>query len=242
MSEELIRRVPLFATLPQHEIAHLANSLRHFDFPTNTIIFHEGRKEDHFYILIEGHVEIIKAQGTPDERLLGVRSAVSFIGDMSLFSQDGKHTASVRALTPLNVLEMTRADFDQLLHRQPLLAYEMVRVMSTRLQDSENLTIHDLQIKNQELTQAYNELRAAHEQIVEKEKLERELAVAREIQQSILPRMLPDVKRFDFGGKMSPTRAVAGDFYDVIWLAPDQIGLVVGDVSDKGVPASLFMA
>jgi serine phosphatase RsbU (regulator of sigma subunit) len=242
MSEELIRRVPLFATLPQHEIAHLANSLRHFDFPTNTIIFHEGRKEDHFYILIEGQVEIIKAQGTPDERLLGVRSAVSFIGEMSLFSQDGKHTASVRALTPLNVLEMTRLDFDQLLHRQPLLAYEMVRVMSTRLQDSENLTIHDLQIKNQELTQAYNELRAAHVQIVEKEKLERELAVAREIQQSILPRTLPDIKGLDFGAKMSPTRAVAGDFYDMIWLGPDEIGLIVGDVSDKGVPASLFMA
>ncbi len=242
MTEHLISRVPLFASLPKHEIAHLAKSLRPFEFPIDTIIFHEGRREDHFYILIDGQVEIIKALSTPDERLLGVREAVSFIGEMSLFSVDGKHTASVRALTPLHLLEMTRVDFDALLHRQPKLAYEMVRVLSTRLQDSEDLTIRDLQDKNQQLTVAYNELRAAHEQIVEKEKLERELAVAREIQQSILPRELPQVKGFDFGGKMMPTRAVAGDFFDMIWLGPDQIGLIVGDVSDKGVPASLFMA
>jgi serine phosphatase RsbU (regulator of sigma subunit) len=242
MTEQLIGRVPLFASLPRQEITLLANSLRPFEFPAGTILFHENRIEDHFYILMDGDVEVIKSLGTPDERLLGVREAVSFIGEMSLFNREGKHTASVRALTPLHVLEMTRLEFDQLLHRQPLLAYEMVRVMSTRLQDSENATIHDLQIKNKELTQAYNDLKAAHEQIVEKEKLERELAVAREIQQSILPRTLPDVKGLDFGGKMSPTRAVAGDFFDLIWLGPDEIGIVVGDVSDKGVPASLFMA
>jgi serine phosphatase RsbU (regulator of sigma subunit) len=242
MTEELIGRVPLFTSLPQPEIAHLAHSLRPFEFPAGTILFHEDRIEDHFYILMEGEVEVITSLGTSDERLLGVREAVSFIGEMSLFNREGKHTASVRALSPLHVLEMTRLEFDQLLHRQPLLAYEMVRVMSTRLQESENATIHDLQLKNQELTQAYNDLKAAHLQIVEKEKLERELAVAREIQQSILPRTLPDVKGLDFGGKMSPTRAVAGDFYDMIWLSPDEIGIVVGDVSDKGVPASLFMA
>jgi serine phosphatase RsbU (regulator of sigma subunit) len=242
MTEQLIGRVPLFATLPQHEISYLANTLHPFEFQAGAILFHENQVEEHFYILVDGQIEIIKALGTPDERLLGVRVPGSFIGEMSLFNRKGQHTASVRALTPLRVLEMTRLEFDELLHRQPLLAYEMVRVMSTRLQDSENATIHDLQIKNQELTQAYNELKAAHEQIVEKEKLERELAVAREIQQSILPRTLPDVKGLDFGGKMSPTRAVAGDFYDVIWLGPDEIGIVVGDVSDKGVPASLFMA
>ncbi len=242
MKELLIGQVPLFASLPRHEIQHLAEALRECEFPANALLFNEGENADRFFILLDGQIEIIKALGTPDERLLAVREPGSFIGEMSLFSRDGRRTASVRSRTPLQLLEMSRAEFDALLHRQPSLAYEMVRVLSMRLNESENATIRDLQEKNRQLTQAYEELKAAHEQIVEKEELERELAVAREIQQSILPRVLPRLAGFDFGVRMVPTRAVGGDFFDFIPLGDEQLGIAVGDVSDKGVPAAIFMA
>ncbi len=79
-------------------------------------------------------------------------------------------------------------------------------------------------------------------QIIEKEKLEHELEISRQMQLSILPEVLPKPTNSNFGAKMVPARAVGGDFYDVIPLPNHRYGIVLGDVSDKGVPASLFMA
>jgi serine phosphatase RsbU (regulator of sigma subunit) len=242
MDTGLISRIPLFAALPASDIQHLADTLRACEISEKTILFSEGGREDFFYILMDGQAEVIKALGTQDERLLGVREKGALIGEMSLFTPGSYHTASVRALTPLKLLQMTRADFDSLLHRQPTLAYEVVRMMSQRLEHSENSTILDLQEKNTQLTQAYHELKAAQAQIIEKEKLEHELQIARHIQLSILPQQLPQHARFDCGALMIPAQAVGGDFYDLIPLRGNCLGVVVGDVSDKGVPAALFMA
>ena len=85
-------------------------------------------------------------------------------------------------------------------------------------------------------------LQAAQAQIIEKERLEQELQVAYEIQISILPRTLPHLPGYDFGARMVPARTVGGDFFDVILLSNDQVGIAVGDVTDKGVPAAIFMA
>jgi serine phosphatase RsbU (regulator of sigma subunit) len=242
MSRDLISQVTLFASLPRGETEYLAGALRPREFPDNALLFREGMPGDVFYILLEGQVEVIKALGTDAERLLGIREMGSFLGEMSLFSRDGCHTASVRARTPLRVLEMTRADLDGLLNRQPLLAYEMVRVLTRRLDESENITIHDLLEKNRQLKRAYDELKAAQAQLIEKERLEAELDVARTIQRSILPRARPRLPGFDLGTLIEPMRSVGGDFYDFIPLGGDRMGIVVGDVSGHGVPAAIFMA
>jgi len=197
---------------------------------------------DRFYILLDGQVEIIKAYGTGDERLLGVRNPGTFIGEMSLFNKLGTHSASVRARTPITLLEMTRGEFDDLLHRQPEMGYDMVGVLSKRLNESENATIRDLRQKNIQLTHAYQELKDAQEQLVEKEKMEHELELARIIQMSILPRNPPERPGYQFEALIEPMRAVGGDFYDFIHLEKNRIGVAVGDVSDHGVPAALFMA
>jgi phosphoserine phosphatase RsbU/P len=241
MIDHVLRQVPLFAELPQAEIEHLAATLRSSQLAPGTILLREGHSDDRFYVLVEGEVEIVKALDTPDERLVGVRGAGSALGEMSLFSEDGCHTASVRALTEVRLLEMTRTQFDELLRRQPGLAYAVVRLTSRRLAESENATIQDLREKNRQLTIAYQELKAAQAQIIEKEKLEHELDIARKIQHSILPQAHPVAQSFDFGALMIPARAVGGDFYDLIRLGSDRIGVVVGDVCDKGVPAALFM-
>jgi serine phosphatase RsbU (regulator of sigma subunit) len=73
-------------------------------------------------------------------------------------------------------------------------------------------------------------------------KMEAELDFAREVQRSILPGELPRKTGCDFGALMIPARAVGGDFYAFIELDEQRVGIAVGDVSDKGVPAALFMA
>jgi sigma-B regulation protein RsbU (phosphoserine phosphatase) len=137
---------------------------------------------------------------------------------------------------------MTRAEFDDLIHRQPTLAYSMSAALTRRLDSSHNRAMHELIEINRELVKAYDELKAAHEQIVEKEKLERELDVARRIQHSILPDTMPSVSGFDFSAVMIPTRAVGGDLYDFVRIDQSHVGLAIADVSDKGVPAAIFMA
>jgi len=242
MRSSTLRKIPLFSSLPLNEIKYLASMLVPYKYPAGHVLFHEGSLEEEFYILLEGEVEILKSVGTSDERSLGVRKAVSLLGEMSLFSHDGYRTATVRSLTTLDLFKMDRTEFDALLHRQPQLAYELVGLLSNRLEDSENLTIIELKEKNERLRSAYKELKAAQKQIIEKEKLEHELELSGHIQQSILPRSLPKRHGFDFGASMIPAHAVGGDFYTFLALDKNRVGIVVGDVCDKGVPAALFMS
>jgi len=72
--------------------------------------------------------------------------------------------------------------------------------------------------------------------------LRAEMEIARQTQRSILPGRLPRHPSFDFGSLITPARAVGGDFYDFIRLDRNRLALVIGDVSDKGLPAALFMA
>lgn len=77
------------------------------------------------------------------------------------------------------------------------------------------------------------------------ESIQNELDIAARIQREILPLEFPpfpQVKEIDLFAQMIPARAVGGDFYDFFLLDEDRVGLVIGDVSGKGVPASLFMA
>ena len=71
--------------------------------------------------------------------------------------------------------------------------------------------------------------------------LQNELDVASKMQQSILPTQFPEGEKFELFGSMEPARNVGGDFFDVLTLDNDNVGLAIADVSDKGVPAALFM-
>ena len=78
----------------------------------------------------------------------------------------------------------------------------------------------------------------------QKERMETELNIATEIQAGTLPKnfpLYPERKEFDVYASMDPAREVGGDFYDIFLIDDDHLALVVGDVSDKGVPAALFM-
>ena len=81
----------------------------------------------------------------------------------------------------------------------------------------------------------------AHE-AAERERLEQEMRVATLIQQQFLPRELPKLAQWQIAAYYGPARAVGGDFYDFIEMRDGRIGIAVGDVTDKGVPAALVMA
>jgi CRP-like cAMP-binding protein len=78
MKQDMLARVPFFAELPPDEIDYLAASLRACELPAGTLLFQEDRLADKFYIVLDGQVEIIKALGTGDERMLGLRGPAPF--------------------------------------------------------------------------------------------------------------------------------------------------------------------
>jgi len=238
----IIRQVPLFSRLDSPEIGLLTTILHERQIPAGTLLFREGDAGDRFYVILDGEVSVIKALGTSDELLIATRRAGEFFGEMSLIEPDGLRTASIRAATSLRMLEMARSDFDAMIHQCPALGCGIIRVLSLRLNEAHNATIANLREKNRQLSQAYEELKAAHAQIIEKERMEKELETARWIQQSILPPTLPRLPGFDLGALLTPARAVGGDLYDLFPIGPDHLGVVIGDASDKGVPAAIFMA
>jgi phosphoserine phosphatase RsbU/P len=81
-----------------------------------------------------------------------------------------------------------------------------------------------------------------HEHLVEKKRLEGQLEVARQVQLALLPSRNPELAGFDISAYNFPTEEVSGDYYDFVPLYEDQLGIVVADVSGKGVPAALLMA
>ena len=119
--------------------------------------------------------------------------------------------------------------------------------LSNRLSEQDYST-EDRRLLYTLATQAAPALRVAQlarQQQVEarqRERLEQELRVARIIQQTLLPKELPTMAGWQVAAHWQPARAVSGDFYDFVTFPDGRLGVAVGDVTDKGVPAALVMA
>lgn len=93
-----------------------------------------------------------------------------------------------------------------------------------------------LALENAELTESIRR------EIAQRERLDRELEIAREVQQRLFPQTLPVVKGLEFAGYCRPALGVGGDYYDFIRLQDGCLGVAIGDVSGKGIAAALMMA
>jgi phosphoserine phosphatase RsbU/P len=83
---------------------------------------------------------------------------------------------------------------------------------------------------------------AVANEIAQRERMNRELEIAREVQERLFPQELPKFAGIDYAGSCRPALVVGGDYYDFIELSPGELGIAIGDVSGKGIPAALLMA
>ena len=104
---------------------------------------------------------------------------------------------------------------------------------------------HRLRAAHEKLEEAHEKLQSAYDKLEEttqaKERIESELRIARNIQMSMVPNTFPTREGLDMFASMTPAREVGGDLYGYVMI-DDELYFCVGDVSGKGVPASLFMA
>jgi phosphoserine phosphatase RsbU/P len=91
-------------------------------------------------------------------------------------------------------------------------------------------------LENAQLTDAM-----AHE-MAQREKLNREIEIAREVQERLFPQQLPPIVGLEYFGKCRPALGVGGDYYDFIFLPGGKLGIAIGDVAGKGISAALMMA
>jgi len=111
----------------------------------------------------------------------------------------------------------------------------------------EGIYIH--RISGGKITEEWSQANTLHttlerleQEMSERERVEQELRVAQRIQHALLPRDLPELEGWEIAHDYRPAREVGGDFYDFLPLSEGRLGLIIGDVSGKGIPAALVMA
>jgi serine phosphatase RsbU (regulator of sigma subunit) len=151
-----------------------------------------------------------------------------------------------KSRVPVNELEFEWAKDNDISVTIPMISHgELLGTLNVgRKINSEDFTAEDLDI----LTQASNQTALALQNIklqyqyIEKKRMDKELEMARNIQEKLMPQIIPHVKGLDIIGKCIPCHEVAGDYFDIINMEDGKTVLVVADVSGKGAGAAMIMA
>ena len=210
-------------------------------YPADAVLCHQGALEKVFYVLQQGTVKIAQRVSDTEELLIGFRNPGEFFGEMAIIDNSPR-SAAVTALTPVDVLEIDEATFNQALHNRPELALTLLRHSQTELRNTMRREIGELQQKNEELRRAYADLQAAQAELIRNERIQRDLELAAQLQRSLLPKEFPRAEGLSFAARAQPAREVGGDFYDAFQLDDRHVGLLIADVSDKSIHAAIFMA
>jgi serine phosphatase RsbU (regulator of sigma subunit) len=230
-----------FGALSGDALDMLRSVARRCSYPPQTVLCRQGELEHTLYIIVEGHVLVTQQFDRGEERLLGVIGPGGSFGEMALIDNSPR-MATCTTMTQATVLEVTEEVFDKLVEENPAVAFTITRRILATARKNDHLAITDLIAKNEALQQAYAELQTAQAQLVQKERLEHELELAAEVQRHLLPGDLPQTPNYAFAAYLQPARWVGGDFYDVVELDEEHVGLLMADVADKGFHAALFMA
>ena len=146
-----------FPGITPSEVAELINNSKLENYPAGTILCHENAIEDTFYLILEGEVEVTKVINNSETRLLKKLAAGDFFGEMALI-HNAPRAATVKALTALIGLEINKKAFDQVLKNSSSVSLAMVREISRRLRENDELAIDDLRMRASELAEAYQKL------------------------------------------------------------------------------------
>lgn len=117
----------------------------------------------------------------------------------------------------IGLISIDHAQYDAYTYEDAELATAFANQVAVTL---ENARLHEIEIRD----------------------IERELTIAHEIQETLLPQFIPQIPGLDIAGRIVPARQVGGDFFHFFSTKPEELGVAIGDVSGKGIPAALYMA
>lgn len=146
-----------FPGISQLEIDELVARSQVKNYPTKTVLCHEGKLEDKFYILLDGKVDVTKTINNFEERQLKGLEAGDFFGEMAIM-HNAPRGATVTASCPITVLEIDKENFDRVIQRSSTISLAMVREISRRLRENDEMAIEDIKMRASELAEAYQKL------------------------------------------------------------------------------------
>jgi len=222
------RRAPetieLFRGVPRAVYESVLQDCTVRTFDREIVLLRPGDPNTHIYVLLSGGLRVHLDAPNSGNAMRVAPGAC--IGELSMI--DGKPpSAWVVADAGAQVLTIDQSTFWSRVVTQPQAARNLMGILTERMRTSNDAAVRGLRQQHQ------------------LELVQKELSVAREIQESMLPRAfprLPGGAEIAAAASMVPAREVGGDLYDLFVTADGQVCFVIGDVSDKGLPAALFMA
>ena len=210
-----LRNSVFLSSSSDETIRELSTQVEYIQAKAGDRIFDKGDFGSAIYFVMEGCMRIHDEDVVLTHR--GAGEAFGEIGALASLARTASVTAEIDSL----LLKLDKQALYDTMARRPEAAYSFIEALCQR----ESTLIQD-----------------ATEQAIKAKVTERELAIAQRIQRSFLPDVVPDVQGWKLAGFLQPAREVAGDFYDFFVIPKiNCVGLVIGDVCDKGVGAALFM-
>ena len=140
--EETLARVELFAELPSEDLERLAKVTVVREYKKDDVIVEEGEVGVAFYVIAEGHVEVVKDLGKPNEQVVAKMGPGAFFGEMALFDNQVR-SASVRAVEETRCLVLTKWDFNaELTTTGGRIAVALLAVLARRIRDLTEAATH----------------------------------------------------------------------------------------------------
>ncbi len=146
-----------FPGITPDEVQELITHSHVHNYPAGAVLCRENKIETIFYMILEGEVEVTKNINQLQERLLKTLRPGDFFGEMGLI-HNAPRAATVTAKTNLVTLELDKESFETVLKNSASVAMAMVREISNRLRENDEMAIEDLRLRARELAQAYQQL------------------------------------------------------------------------------------
>ena len=146
-----------FPGIKANEIEQLITNSQVHSYAPGDVLCRENAREDRFYMILEGEVEVTKVINNNEVRVLKLLSPGDFFGEMALI-HNAPRAATVTARTALTTLELDKAGFQSVLHGSSSVAMAMVSEISNRLRQNDQMAVDDLRLRASDLAEAYQQL------------------------------------------------------------------------------------
>ncbi len=151
-----LKTISFFAGMSEHDLRQIDDITEEKHYKRGEVIIEENSQADCFFIIHTGKIEIVKKMEEGEELVLGVHSSDEFFGEMALLDE-GKRSATARALEETAVFKISRPNFETLLYQSPVLAYTIMKELSARLRETGALLVSYLRRKNRQLSTTFLE-------------------------------------------------------------------------------------
>ncbi len=235
----------LFSGLSPSDIGNICKHLEHESFKRGEYIIKEDEFQNKVYVLISGSAQV-EIRGSKDEPIpISILTEGDFFGELSSFTGDSKRTASVVAVSNVEVLSLSSKTFDKLIIDYPDIMKNVLVNTARQLQESNKKIMYRAKMEREILEQRVKERTLKLQEknaLLQKQnaQIHKELLLAQNIQRKFLPKEFVKLKGLSIETYYLPCEELGGDICGIKKIDEERTAIYGGDVSGHGVSTSLI--